>query len=1063
MTMVPERPEAIPTIAERRYLTILFVDLVGYTQLSEQLDPEDLTILQRRYQNLALRVMERFGGFVARYVGDGILVYFGYPIAHENDAERALRAALELLDRLRSLDTTVQENTMPPLAARIGISTGLVLVTPELLSGGAAEHSVVGEAVNLAARLQAEAPAGAVVISKETFDLVQGLFECTELGSRAIKGLSRDVLVYRVVKPLPGAKRLISRPLRMVGRHQGLETILSRWRTVREGGRCQTVEIVGEAGIGKTRLVLELCGRPELADATILQANCHELFANTPLYPVASFLWARAGVAVEDDESQRLRKVEILLDELKVNKSENLRLVAKLLGLAKMGAGDTTATTPLLFKRKQYDLIVSMIRQNARANPTILWIEDAHWLDASSAELLHEIVASLANMPLMVLMTRRSFPKGVVLPEANEIIRLSQLDKQNCLEIVDSIPGAEALADDSVLRAIEAAEGVPLFLEQFVISLIEEHQRVPIARQRSGGVPLKLGEIMSERLDRRPGGRRIVQVAACVGRSFTPDFLAGLLRQEAASITEPLQALVDAEILVPRRYGAEIRYEFRHALLQRIAHESMLQSERRATHGLIVDLLQAHSEAGPTLPEVLAYHLTEAGKFREAIGAWMHAGIRAAQQSAHVEAIVHLRKGLSLLDKVPHADTRRQLEIDLQAALIGSVMATEGATSMHVSECCQRGLELCQQGGPTPRVLPFAFGQFTFTNCRGRVDEAAALAQLFLSHAERMNSESGRVIGHRMLGMVLLGQAQAAQAKEQFELSLDLYLPERDAVTTHQFGQNTEIHTKSSLSLALFCLGDVDSALRMGVDALRSADVLRHPHSTAIPLTYIGGWVFGLCEASDHLMREAKRLIALADQHRLGAFQAHGTALLGWALCQLGQVEQGAATIEQAIAALEAIEFRLAISGHLGNLADAHRRLGNLRAAEAACGRAIELMSESSFLWLEPELRRIEALIVHARSPEIAETMLRCATARAQQLGFPVFERRCLVTLGQCLESHDEDIELRLKSLSHLGGLAQRVASAMGNSLGDDQVSRHDSSVMLGSPGAHGHESNQIS
>jgi len=1040
MTMAPERPEAIPTKAERRYLTILFVDLVGYTQLSEQLDPEDLTILQRRYQNLALRVMERFGGFVARYVGDGILVYFGYPTAHENDAERALRAALELLDRLRSLDTTVQETTMPPLAARIGISTGLVLVAPELLSGGASEHSVVGEAVNLAARLQAEAPAGAVVISKETFDLVQGLFECRELGPRSIKGLSRDVLIYQVVRPLPGAKRPAPRPVHMVGRHHAMERVLSRWRMVREESRCQTVEIVGEAGIGKTRLILELCSRPELADAAILQANCHELFANTPLYPVASFLWARAGVTDEDDESQRLHKVEILLDELGVSRSENLQLVANLLGLAKMGVGDSTAPTPLLFKRKQYDFLVSMIRQRARASPTILWVEDAHWLDASSAELLHEIVASLAEVPLMVLMTRRSFPKGVALPEANEIIRLNQLDKQNCLEIVESIPGAESLSDDSVSRAIEAAEGVPLFLEQFVISLIEENQRTPNSRQRSGGVPLKLGEIMSERLDRRPGGRRIVQVAACVGRSFTPDFLAALLRQEPASIGEPLQALVDAEILLPRRYGAEIRYGFRHALLQRIAHESMVQAERRAMHGLIVDLLQTHSEAGPTLPEVMAHHLTEAGKFREAIGAWMRAGISAAQQSAHVEAIVHLRKGLSLLDKVSNVDTRRQLEIDLQAALIGSVMATEGATSMHVSECCQRGLELCQQGGPTPRVLPFAFGQFTFTNCRGRVDEAAALAQLFLSHAERMNSESGRVIGHRMLGMVLLGQGEVAQAREQFELSLNLYLPERDAVTTHQFGQNTEIHTKSSLSLALFCLGDIDSALQIGVDALRSADMLRHPHSTAIPLTYVGGWVFGLCGASDHLMREAKRLIALADQHRLGAFQAHGTALLGWALCQLGRLEQGAATIEQAIAALESIEFRLAISGHLGNLADAHRRLGNLRAAESACARAIELMSESSFLWLEPELRRIEALIMGARSPEIAEAMLRRAVVRAQQLGFPVLERRCLVALGQRLERYDEDVESRLRELSHLGDLAQRVASAMQDSPSGDRL-----------------------
>ena len=1033
--MGSNRPEAVATKAERRYLTILFVDLVGYTQLSEQLDPEDLSILQRRYQNLSLQVMERFGGFVARYVGDGILVYFGYPTAHENDAERALRAALELLDRLRSLDTTVQETAMPPLAARIGISTGLVLVAPELLSGGAAEHSVVGEAVNLAARLQAEAPPGTTVISKDTFDLVQGLFECRELGPRSIKGLSRDVLIYQVVRPLPGAERPASRPVRtsnrMVGRRRALEMILTRWGVVIKDNRCQTVEIVGEAGIGKTRLIQEFCSRPELAEATIIQTNCHELFANTPLYPVTSLLWARAGLTVEDNEKQRLQKVAALLNELKVSSPANLQLVANLLGLAKLGVGDAIAPTPLLLKRKQYDFLVSMVRQSARARPTLLLVEDAHWLDASSAELLSEVVATLTEVPLMVLMSRRSFPKGVVLPEADEVIQLSQLDKQDSLEIVRSIPGANSLPDDTILRAVEAAEGVPLFLEQLIISLIEEVRRASDSHQKSGGIPLKLGEIMSERLDRRPAGRRIVQVAACVGRSFTPNFLAALLQQEPASIEEPLQALVDAEILVPRRYGAEIRYEFRHALLQRIAHESMVQTERRATHGQIVELLQTRHEVGPSIPEVIAYHLTEAGTFREAVGAWMRAGILTAQHSAHIEAIVHLRKGLSLLDKIPDPATRRQLEIDLQAALIGSVMATQGATSIRVSECCERGLELCRQGEPTPRVLPFAFGQFTFTNCRGKVEDAASLAQLFLRYAERMGSESGRVIGHRMLGMILFGQGEAKRAKEQFEISLSLYLPERDAATTHQFGQNTEIHTKSALSLVLFCLGDIDSALRIGIDALRTADTLRHPHSTAIPLTYVGGWVFGLSEATEELMHEAKRLIALADQHRLGAFRAHGSALMGWALCQREDLEQGARTIEQAIASLDLIEFRLAVSGYLGNLAEAHRRLGNLQAAEAACARAIEMMRESSFIWLEPELRRIEALIAGARSPELAETMLRRAVARAQQLGFPVLERRCLISLRQYAGGRDENIETRLRALSYLGDLAQRVARAM--------------------------------
>jgi tetratricopeptide (TPR) repeat protein len=363
-------------------------------------------------------------------------------------------------------------------------------------------------------------------------------------------------------------------------------------------------------------------------------------------------------------------------------------------------------------------------------------------------------------------------------------------------------------------------------------------------------------------------------------------------------------------------------------------------------------------------------------------------------------------------------------------------MATEGATSMRVSECCRRGLQLCQEGEPSPLVLAFAFGQFTFTNCQGRVDEAAAMARLFLSIAERGGSESGRVIGHRILGTVLFGQGEAEKAREQLEASLRLYVPERDAATTHMFGQNTEVHTKSSLSLVLFCLGEIDQALEMGVDALRSADMLRHPHSTAIPLTYVGGWVFGLSEATEHLHRESKRLLALADQHRLAAFHAHGTANLGWALCQRGDLEDGAAALRRGIETLDSMEFRLALSGYLGNWADALRRLGRLQEAEAACARALEMMDASSFRWLEPELRRIEALIAREIAPrrsDAVEEMLRCSVACAQHFKFPPMERRCLLALKQHLGAKRKDLELeaRLRALSGLGNLACRVDKAM--------------------------------
>ncbi len=1028
-----DRTMPASSTAERRYLTSIFIDLVGYTALSEQLDPEDLRLLQRRYQNLALTVMERFGGFVSQFQGDGVVVYFGYPVAHENDAERAVWSALEFLRRLQNLDTNVRDGSDFPLTARIGINTGPVLIGPELLSGGIAEFSAIGEAVNLAARLQAEAPPGSAVVSQETARLIEDRFVFESLGPRAIKGISRKIEIYKVIAPIQtsanAAGSLGAGVTPIVGRQLSVERILDRWRIARHEGRCQTVVIIGDAGIGKTRLVRELCNQPELAETTIIQANCQELFSNTPLYPLASFLRARIGLTPEDDVQVRIQKISTFLDELALNTSENNQIIASLLGLE---SAEPVAPTPLLLKRKQYDFVIKVMRQVASAQPTLLWVEDAHSLDASSAELLQEIVAALSAVPLLVVMTRRSFPKSVALPQVDETVELTQLSDSEALQIARSMPGALELPDALLRRGVEAAEGVPLFLEQFMISLIEEHRRAPDLSSKPAGVPLLLAEKLSGRLDRRPGARRIVQAAACIGRSFAPAFLAALLQQQPVEVADPLQALVEAEILLPRRYGAEIQYEFRHALLRRIAYESMLQVERRATHLGVVAVLRKGGEQIPF--EVIAYHLTEAGEFLDAIESWLRAGVHAAQRSAHFEAIEHLRNGLALLDKIPDPAVRRQLELKLQAALMGSIISAEGATSIRVSDCCQRGLELCRTGEPTPLVLPFAFGQFTYTNCHGQVQEAFSLAQLFLSLAERANSESGRVIGHRMLGMALFGQGKAIEAKEQFERSLELYVPERDAVTTHQFGQNTEVHTKSSLSLALFCLGDIDRALEVGADVLRMADMLRHPHSTAIPLAYVGGWVFGLCDASENLIYEAKRLLGLSEQHRLTAFSGHGNGLLGWGLAQQGQLEKAAEHIERGVQILDSIEFRLALSGFLGLLADVRLQQGNVPAADAACARALDLIAASSFLWLEPELRRIEALVLkETRGPIAAEEALRRAVVCAQTLGFPVLERRCLISLKQLLgpNHHDVEVEARLKQLSYLDDLAQRVAHVM--------------------------------
>ena len=1021
---------------ERRYLTIMFIDLVGYTELSEQLEPDDLLALSNRYHQLAVVIMERFGGFVAHFLGDGILVYFGYPTAHGNDAERALRAALEMIERLSAMDFPLSDGGTRRLAARIGVHTGLVIVGAGMMSSGHNVHGIVGEAPNLAARLQSEAPRNGVVVSQDTRGLVEDLFDFAPLGARVLKGLSQPVEISQVLRARPAAEyeraRRLPSATSMVGRDAALSRMLECWRVVREQSRCQVLVVAGDAGIGKTRLVNEFFSHPAVGTMAIVQTHCHEIFASTALFPLASYLWKWTGLAMGDDEDVRQQKVSRVLDEYGLSSEENRDILLGFPGMTTRTM-EPAGTTTQLAKLKQYRLIISILERIARERQMIVSIEDVHWLDPSSSEFLIELAATLREAPLLILLTTRSFPRGPALPVANEEIRLEPLGTDECFEIAKSVPGARNLPDALLTRAIGAADGVPLFVEQLARSLVDKGQDRHRGR-RPVDLPLTLAEMMSERLDRLPAGRRIVQAAACLGRSFKPDFLAALLQEDIRRIAETLELLVEAEILHPKRYGLELRYEFRHALLQRMARNSIIELERRAVHANIVDLLRAQKNV-PVLSEVVAYHLTEAGVFDDAVRNWLAAGLHSAKQSAHLEAIDHLKKGLGLLDKIRDEKLRRELEIDLQAALAGSINITQGSTSHELSVCCERGLQLCRELGRTHAVFPFIFGQFTFANCRGQIEEAKSLADLFLSLAEDEGYEAGRVVGHRLRGMWLLGQGEAASAKAELQASLDLYSPERHDVSTDLFGQNTRVHSQSLLTLAMFVSGDVEGALHLARETLLAADALRHPQSTALALSYIACNVFGFCQSPDHLMRGAKRLIALADQHRLGGFRAHGVAFMGWALSQQGEPEKGIALMAQAIERFDAAEYRLGVAGHLANLADAQRLSGRLSEAKASAARALDTAFVSGNGWLEPELRRIDALIVSELSSEhrtqaVEILTLACRSAREKRI--PVFERRCLRSLedlGELAQEHCEPLA-RLAYLDDLKGFVDRIVGS---------------------------------
>jgi len=856
------------TVAERRYLTIAFSDLADFTELSEQLDPEDLREVQKEYQRLAVEIMERYGGFVSSFAGDGILTYFGYPVAHENDAERAVRASLELVHTLSNLDLSIPGQPDFRLKVRVGLHTGLALIGPELASGGILEHGAVGQAVNLASRLQAMASPNSVLVSKETLELVEGSFDSTSLGMRNVKGLSRPVAVHSVTRVRPSTRsgaRFRRGATRMIGRAAVVDLMRHCWADVRTESRRRILFVVAEAGLGKTRLAMELCQEAQLQPGNMLKLNCHELFSGTPLYAVAAALWANAGANPEDDDTVRTGKVGTFLGGFGLRTAENIETadsLLEILGVLRLG---TQRVVPIDIKRRQFDLLLALLRQTVSRGPLLLWVEDAHWLDPSSAELLTDLLARVVEAPILLLATTRLRPDKVALPKADDVIHLEPLSGPECLELAQSVPGAGSLPSETLSKAVALADGNPLFVEQLTLSLIDSQGRPPRRNVKDEALPLTLAEMMSERLDRLPGGRRIVQVSACLERSFTPKFLELLLASHQGQHTEVLDRLVKADILRIQKDTAELRYEFHHALLQRAANDSMIQSERRAIHTRIAEALTSGT-TGPVIPEVLAHHLAAAGQISEAIGAWLQAGVTAARRSAYVEAIAHVERGLELLTQIPDAKDREAFEMRLQAALIGPLTATTGPTSEKLLRCCQRGLQLCKEGPPSPLIFAFLFGQFSHAVCRGNDALSATSADLFLSVAREAKYESGQVIGHRLVGLARLNQGDVQKSIEEFEASLQLYSPERDEAATHVFGQNTQVHSRSLLSLSLLHAGRVDEALRAGTEALLSIDELQHPHSSALALGYVGGWVFGLCGAGDQQMHAARRLVTLSER-----------------------------------------------------------------------------------------------------------------------------------------------------------------------------------------------------
>ncbi|MBR0830656.1 AAA family ATPase [Bradyrhizobium manausense] len=999
--------------AERRQLTVMFVDLVDSTALAARLDPEEMAEVLRNYQSAVAAAIARFEGHVAKYMGDGVLAYFGYPHAHESEAERAVRAGLAAVAAMHSLGSAHGA----PLAARIGIATGPVVVGELIGEGAAREETVVGDTPNLAARLQTLAEPGTVVISARTRELIGELFALAELGLQILKGFPGPVRAWRVVGEGAAESRFEAlhgaglTPL--VGRDNEIGLLLEHWERAKDG-EGQVVLLTGEPGIGKSRLVRALRGRLENEPHTPLSHYCSPHHQTSPLYPVIGLLERAAGFAADDPAATRLDKLEALLALSTDDVATVVPLVAALMSVETNARYPPLDMSPHRQKERTLDQLVDQVLGLATRRPVLALYEDVHWADPTSLELLDLLVDRVQSAPVLVLITfRPEFEPPWMRYAHVAALTLSRLSRRQGAAMVARLSGGKALPPAVLDQIIAKTDGVPLFVEELTRTVLEtdllrdEGDRYALAGPLPPmAIPTTLQESLLARLDRLAPAREVAQVAAAIGREFSHELLAIATALPENDLQVALDDLVGSGLVFRRGTPPQATYSFKHALVQDAAYTTLMRAKRQRLHARIAAALEQHfPETVQAQPELVAHHYTEGGLTEPATDYWLKAGQRAIARSAMAEALAQLRNGLKLLVGLPEADRRRR-ELDLQVALGVALMATQGWAAPEAGRANARARELCEQIGATAQLWPVLYGQWVFHGVRAEHNAARDVADEFLRRAQDHQEASVTLVAHRISGTGAFWRGDVAAARPHLERALALYDPERHHPLAFLYVQDPRVAALSGLSWTLFALGYPDQARARSHEALRAARELAHLNTQGYALMFACTLEQFRCswrEATDR----AEKLIELASEQNFPHFLAAGTVFRGWALAQSGELETGLAQLRQGLPAWQATGAGLYEPYFLGLQAEALGRSGAGEAVEEGLdliAKALHRVEETGERWFEAELHRIKGelmLRLPRPDPTDVEVPLAHAAAIARRQGARLWELRATTCLAR--------------------------------------------------------------
>jgi class 3 adenylate cyclase/predicted ATPase len=992
--IAPPTSLAPSTTAERRPITVMFCDLVGSTSLAAKLDAEDWRTLVNTYLDEASAAVTGLGGHVLKRLGDGLMALFGYPHAQENDAERAVRAALAIQRALVEINARNASRGTQELQARIGLDSGQVVVD----SAG----EVFGDAPNIAARVQGAADPGSILITATVQRQTAGLFVSEDRGQHELKGMSAPMTLYRIVRASGGGRRGGARALTsFVGREEDIGTLLRRWDRVRAGDG-QFVLIVGEPGLGKSRLIEEFHTRLGETPHTWTECSSSQLLQNTPLHPLAE--WGRLRFGEDLPAEQRLADLENTLRLVGLDVGEYAPLIAPLVDIP-LPKERAAEFAPEELRRRQLAAVTAWFLAGARTQPVVLAFEDLHWADPTSLDLIQALAERGAQAPLLVVATTRpEFRAPWGMRSHHAVVALAPLDRTEVRRMVGDIAAQHALPQEVVERVSERTGGVPLFVEEVTRLLVERGDT------GSQGVPPTLQQSLAARLDRLGEAREVAQIGAVLGRDFAYALLRDVAGLDESALQPALERLTKVDLLFVEGAPPQANYRFKHALIQDAAYDSLLKNRRQALHRRAAELLRDNPDRAIAEPEVIAHHFAEGGLDDLAIEWWGKAGDQALRRSAFQEAIAHLGKAIEMADKgavgsaamTTVAEQSRRLK--LQTNYAQAVLWSKGFAADETRAAFERTRDLATRAAELPAEgFPALFGQFLWSLLHGDIHSARQIADRFLQEAEEQGRLSEAGVGHRIVGLTSMFSGDLVEARSHLEAAIRTYDRERDSEVKEKFALDTGVAARVYLALASWLAGDLRRATQLIEEAMGLGGDLGHLPDVIHALWYK---VYIQCLRNDpeSVAVDAENLLRTSQQHGVELFVMLADVALDWARGRLGDARSGANGLRRSLAEYTSKGNRLFVPPVLALLAELESAAGDVERAQSAIDEGLTMAQEGGQHYADSFLHRIHGdllLKLNPNDPEPAAAAYKTAVEVSEHQGMRTYRLLASLSLAK--------------------------------------------------------------